>query len=143
MKPRAGPFDTACSRPISPHALRIVCLYQSTGSSSPLPVYSGTPASSAIRCDSYVAETGNTRSRARAGRGTKASSSGSVMEYTSWIWRAWLRPSLCRREVMSSGFASRGTKAREPGDGSGLVVVDMVPGLLACGSVGLVGWLVG
>lgn len=73
-----------------------------------------------------MAETGNTRRRASAGRGTKARSSGSVMEYTSCICRALLRPRLCSSEVMSSGFASSGTKASEPGAGSGFVVVDMV-----------------
>lgn len=74
----AGPLATACSKPIIPHALRIVCLNHTTGSSAPLALYSGRVTSSARRVLSYAAETGKTRRRACAGRGRKASSSGSV-----------------------------------------------------------------
>ena len=80
MNPLAGPLSTACNNPINPHAFRIVCLNHKTGSASPLPLYSSVSASSARRCDSYTADTGNTNSRARAGRGMKASNSGSVRE---------------------------------------------------------------
>lgn len=76
----AGPFVTACSSPISPHAFRIVCFHHSTGSLSPVPLYSVARLSSAILWLSYTADMGNTSSSARAGRGIKASMSGSVRE---------------------------------------------------------------
>ena len=53
-----------------------------------------------------MSDTGNTRSRAFAGRGIKASSSGSSMLKTSWKERAGDRPSSWINEVMTSGLFS-------------------------------------
>ncbi|EMR70439.1 hypothetical protein UCREL1_2525 [Eutypa lata UCREL1] len=108
-----------------PQAFRMVWRNQSTGSAGPRPPYSGAPASSASRCASYAALTGNTSSSASAGRGTNASSSGSVIEYTSCMASALLRPSRRRSPVITSGFASSGMKAGREGSagGSGCVIV--------------------
>jgi len=106
MKFLALPLLTACKRPISPHAFLIVCLYQMTGSLEPLPLYSGRAASSCTRNDSYDLLIGKTRSRALAGRGTKARSSGSSMLKTSWNERAVESPSLWTRELITSGLFS-------------------------------------
>ena len=89
-----GPFETACSTPIRPHAFPIVCLNHTTSSSDPLLVYSSFEESSCTLNFSYVSLTGKTRTNAVAGRGTNARRSGSSMLKTSWKPSFLERPSL-------------------------------------------------
>lgn len=60
-----------------------------------------------MRNCSYVLETGNTSRSARAGRGMNKRREGSSMENTSWKERVVERPSLWRREDITSGLFSR------------------------------------
>lgn len=79
----ASPLLTACKMPYSPQALLMVCLYQTTSSCDPLFAYSSSESSSSLICLAYVVVVGKTSTRAKAGRGRKARSSGSSIDRTS------------------------------------------------------------